>query len=78
MSVTIKIRRDTEARWLQYDPTPHSGELVFCTTTKRLKIGDGFTQWTLLPWLLDSEIENLRTEYGNEIDFILAVDMFKS
>ena len=53
MSKTIKIRRDTAARWAANNPTPHEGELciVIDSTPQRMKIGDGVTAFNSLPYV---------------------------
>lgn len=52
MATTIKIRRDTAARWAANNPTPKSGELCIVTdaTPQRMKIGDGLTAFNSLPY----------------------------
>lgn len=74
----IKIRRDSEANWLTLDPALAQGELGLDTTLKRVKIGDGFTSWTNLPWLEENGLNQLRTEYGNELDFIIHLELNKA
>lgn len=49
-AVTIQVRRDTAANWTSANPTLASGEWAFETDTKKLKIGDGSTAWTSLPY----------------------------
>lgn len=51
-TTTIKIRRDTAARWAANNPTPEDGELCIVTdiTPQRLKIGDGLTAFNSLPY----------------------------
>lgn len=52
MSYTIKIRRDTAANWTLHDPVLGNGEMGIVTdlTPQRIKIGDGATAFTLLPY----------------------------
>ena len=52
MSTTIKIRRDTAARWATNNPTPASSELCIVNdiTPQRIKIGDGVTPFNSLPY----------------------------
>ena len=76
--IRIQIRRDSSTNWLTNDPALGQGELGLDTTSKRLKIGDGFTSWTNLPWLEDNGLNQLRTEYGNELDFILQLELNKT
>lgn len=50
---TIKFRRNTAANWTSGNPILQSGEPGFETDTKKIKIGDGTTAWTLLPYTTD-------------------------
>ena len=52
MSTTIKIRRDTAARWATNNSTPAVGELciVLDSSPIRMKIGDGITAFNSLPY----------------------------
>jgi hypothetical protein len=77
MSVSLRIRRDSEARWLENDPVPHQGELCMDITNHKIKLGDGFNEWSKLPYLGSSGVDALREEYGNETDFILNYELFK-
>lgn len=49
-SVKLLLRRDTESNWEAADPVLLAGELGYDQTTSRLKIGDGVTAWTALPF----------------------------
>jgi len=77
MPVSIRIRRDTLQAWELNDPVLFSGELGLDTTSKKIKVGDGFNEWTKLPYLNESDFDALRTEYGNETDFTLAYELSK-
>lgn len=46
----IALRRDTAADWTAADPILENGEPGFETDTGALKIGDGATAWTALPY----------------------------
>lgn len=46
MSKTIKLRRDTAARWNRLNPILEDGEQGFETDTGRFKIGNGSDVWT--------------------------------
>lgn len=48
---TIEFRRDTSANWTAVNPILNQGEPGFEYDTYRLKVGDGLTSWTLLPYL---------------------------
>jgi len=46
----ILPRRGTSAQWIASNPVLASGEIGFDSTVKRMKIGDGNTVWSGLPW----------------------------
>lgn len=46
----LKWRRGTAAEWELADPVLAAGEPGYETDTNQFKIGDGSTQWTLLPY----------------------------
>lgn len=48
---TILLRRGLAATWAAHNPTLAYGEPGFEKDTNRLKIGDGETEWNLLPYL---------------------------
>jgi hypothetical protein len=50
MADIIQLRRDTAANWTSADPTLAQGELGIETDTLKIKIGDGVTEWTSLPY----------------------------
>jgi hypothetical protein len=50
MAIEIQIRRDTAANWTSVNSTLAQGELGLETDTNFLKIGNGTTVWTLLPY----------------------------
>lgn len=52
----IRIRRDTAAALTAADPTLQSGELAAETDTGKVKLGDGVTAWSSLPYLHDQPV----------------------
>ena len=54
MAIQIKIRRDTKAEWDSADPVLLAGELGFelkdSATSGRFKIGNGYREWSRLPF----------------------------
>ena len=50
MADRIQVRRDTAARWLQYNPILLEGEQGFETDTDQYKMGDGVHTWDELPY----------------------------
>ena len=47
----ICIRRDTAANFTSVNPTLALGEIAYETDTRNLKVGDGATAWTALPYI---------------------------
>lgn len=50
MSVNIKLRRGTSTQWTAADPVLKNGEIIVESDTKNIKIGDGATSYTALPY----------------------------
>ena len=50
MADKIQLRRDTAARWQNYNPILSEGEPGFETDTDQYKIGDGVSTWNQLPY----------------------------
>jgi hypothetical protein len=48
----MQQRRDNSAAWASHNPVLASGEIGYDTDTRLIKIGDGETTWTDLPWAL--------------------------
>lgn len=53
MSTRIQLRRDTAAAWSSVNPVLGAGEPALERDTGKLKIGDGTTAWSSLPYFLD-------------------------
>jgi len=51
MSVKIKLRRGTLSEWVAANPVLRTGEPGFETDSGKLKIGDGTSTWSQLPYL---------------------------
>jgi hypothetical protein len=52
MTAKIQVRRDTTNNWnAPTPPTLDVGEIGLDTTLKQIKIGNGSSNWTALPWL---------------------------
>ena len=51
MAVSILLRRGTAAEWAASNPILLEGEVGVETDTKKLKVGDGLTAWTSLPYI---------------------------
>ena len=59
----IQLRRDTAARWAQYNPVLLEGEVGYEIDTKLRKIGDGMRAWNDLPYL---RAEGISQELGDD------------
>jgi len=49
---TFQLRRSPSYTWTKYDPILAEGEPGVETDTGRLKIGDGLTSWSGLPYFI--------------------------
>lgn len=47
---TLQLRGDTAAAWTAANPILNARELALETDTGQFKIGDGVTNWTVLPY----------------------------
>ena len=59
----IQVRRDTASNWTSNNPTPASGEMCYETDTGKLKIGNGSTPYTNLPYIGDGGGSGGTTDY---------------
>jgi hypothetical protein len=50
----ICVRRDTAANWTSANPTLLNGEVGYDTTNNKIKIGNGSSLWSALPYLTDA------------------------
>lgn len=48
---TYRLKRATAARWIEINPILDQGEPGYVLDTHQLKIGDGITPWTSLPYI---------------------------
>lgn len=51
MASLIQIRRGTLAQWQAANPVLSNGEITFVTDENKIKIGDGTSTWSSLPYL---------------------------
>lgn len=56
MATKIQFRRDTEANWTSVNPILSEGELGLDLTNTKIKIGDGATSWTSLPYAVEDGV----------------------
>jgi hypothetical protein len=67
----VKIRRDVAADWTSADPTLEEGEFGWESDTNKLKIGDGATAWTSLPYFATSGYlleANMLSEFNLQVE----------
>jgi hypothetical protein len=57
MANIIKLRRDTAANWTSVNPVLNEGELGLDLTNDKIKIGDGSSTWSGLPYAFDTPSE---------------------
>ena len=50
MAIQIQLRRDTSENWTLVNPILADGEEGFETDTKKRKVGNGISTWTLLTY----------------------------
>lgn len=74
----IQVRRDTAQNWEAANPALHQGEIGLDLTNKRMKVGDGFKNWTELDYIDDVGLDLIRAEYGNDVTFNLNFDLHRS
>jgi hypothetical protein len=73
----IQIRRGTQTEWETHNPVLFIGELGLDVSSKRIKAGDGFSTWTELPYIEEAGLDEIRSEYGDDTDFILQLELHK-
>mgnify|MGYP002859151340 CR=1 FL=1 len=60
--VRILVRRDTTANWTANNPVLALGEIGADMTLHRLKVGNGLSTWTALPWSDEDIIDSLTSD----------------
>lgn len=55
----IQLRRATEPEWIEVDPILRVGEPALSTDVYKLKIGNGHDHWSEIPYLLQTEYEEI-------------------
>lgn len=63
VDVTFKLHRYTASEWVRRNPILAEGEPGYEKNTNRIKVGDGVTRWTLLPYVVsETRIRQLINE----------------
>ena len=55
----IQLRRATESEWIEVNPILRVGEPALSTDVYKLKVGNGHDHWADIPYLLQSEYEQI-------------------
>lgn len=50
-NIKLQIRRDTSSNWNNFNPTLAAGELGYETDTRKLKVGNGSSNWATLSYI---------------------------
>lgn len=70
---TIKLRRNTAQKWTENNPILQAGEPGFESDSKRLKIGDGITDWLNLAYA--SGVQSAATKLSQLEDIGVELDI---
>ena len=62
IKTTFKVRRGLADTWKQQNPVLAYGEPGFEKDTYKLKIGDGTTEWNLLPYVNAEDLTELKEQ----------------
>lgn len=54
MTAKMQVRRDLSSEWTSVDPVLAAGEFGYETDTGNLKIGNGSSVWTALPYIYEA------------------------
>lgn len=52
MTIRLQLRRDTSANWALYNPVLAMGEVGLDITSRKMKVGDGISTWSLLDYFM--------------------------
>lgn len=63
---SVRLRRDTAVKWTSKNPVLRPGEPALEIDTGKLKVGNGFSNWSELPYIINEDhiqaiIDNLST-----------------
>lgn len=64
---TIKLRRGTASEWASANPILAEGEPGYEKDTGKHKLGDGFSNWTDLPYFLPEDLLDLGTAATHDV-----------
>jgi len=67
MAATMQVKRGTASALATANPTPAAGEIVWESDTNKLKVGDGTTAYSSLPYI--STGGGSGSSYGSQLLF---------
>lgn len=70
--VRFQLRRATVAQWTTSNPILLAGEPALSTDTNQLKIGDGITEWTNLPYI---NVQGIAGQVGTPTSLLAAATL---
>ena len=59
VKAVIQLRRAKEQEWISLDPILRVGEPALSTDVYKLKIGNGHSHWSDIPYLLENEYNEI-------------------
>lgn len=65
MSITMQQKRGTASQWTASNPTLLAGEIGFETDTRKIKVGDGSTDWNNLDYIAGADASTALAQDGN-------------
>ena len=69
IKTTFRLKRATEAQWLEVNPILALAEPGFVQDKNQLKIGDGVTPWKELPFIEGAEAESILVTANTKNEF---------
>ena len=68
VNIPFRVRRDTTANWVLYNPVLRSGEIGLDTTLNKFKFGNGVAVWSALDYanVLLSDLTSAITTHNND------------
>jgi len=75
MTKILQIKRDTVSNWALINPVLAEGEQGYETDTSKMKIGNGATTWTTLPYFADSAWGDITGTLTDQTDLQTEFDL---
>lgn len=76
MSISMQQKRGTASQWTSSNPILLAGEIGFETDTKKIKIGDGSSNWNTLTYVSGSStgVDELLSAGNNDVGTLGSID----